>query len=697
MRFKLFLPVLIASSLLVTLGFCSSKRADGDEFLLDIISELLESKHYQPRKLNDDFSKSVFENYMDKIDSRKQLYTEKQVSQLKKKYACEIDDAIKTGNSEFVDTTWAMVNSRVEQLKNINNELLSKPIDFNASNETYTVEEETNNYPKNEEVLVSNWKKYIKFNVLDRLYRKLEAQKVKDSASKVYPYDTLELKARQETEKSISSWFKRLQEMDTKDKLSFYANVVSEVFDPHTNYFPPEDKDNFDIQMTGKLEGIGATLSQREGLIVVERIVAGSASYKQGELKAGDKILKVAQGKDEPVDVQDMKLDDAIQLIRGKKGTEVRLTVKKVDGSLKVIPIVRDEVIIEESYARSALLNFENEKYGIIYLPSYYADFNASGRGRNSSNDVKKEVEKLMNEGVNGIIIDLRNNGGGSLADAIEMTGHFIPSGPVVQVRQRNNKIQTGDDNKPSVLYNGPLVVLTNYFSASASEIMAAALQDYKRAIVVGTKSTYGKGTVQTFYELPYNTSKTFPKGLGSMKVTIQKFYRINGKTTQLNGVTPDIIVPDLYDNLDLGEKDMKYHLEFDEIPAAKYSTYGGLQQDKLQAVINSAKSAVATSNYFSQTIEKAKVLSNRRKSETYNLNLAQYSAQIKRMKEEDDALNVKYTGKLNEVLPLAVDLVAAEGDETKTAQKKEWLKMYKDDAVVDLAVVVLKEWHSQK
>lgn len=697
MRIIKFIPVVTIGALLSTLVFCgNSNKIEGDENLLSAITELLSSRHYQPKKINDNFSQAVFKNYMDKIDNKKQFFTQKQMGKLKSKYAKNIDDEIKKGSSEFMDSTWSALNQRLYSLERVNKRILNTPIDFKNSQESITIETTPKKYPKNESVLENKWSKWVTWNVLDRLHRKIQAQKT-DSARKKAPYDTLELKARTETKTYLNSWFKRLKEMDQRDKLSFYANAVSEVFDPHTSYFPPAQKDNFDIQMTGKLEGIGATLSQRDGYIKVERIVAGSASYKQGDLKAGYLIVKVAQADGDPVDVVDMKLDDAIKMIRGKKGTEVRLTVKKPDGKIQVIPIIRDVVIIEESYAKSAIITENDTKYGVIYLPSFYADFSQRGRGRNSANDVLIEINKLKNAGVSGIILDLRNNGGGSLADAIEMGGHFISTGPIVQVRTSNNRIQAAQDRNPSVAYDGPLVILTNFYSASASEILAAAMQDYKRGIVIGSKTTYGKGTVQTFIPLEYTNSSVFKNGFGQMKVTIQKFYRINGKTTQLNGVVPDIIIPDLYDELDLGEKDMDYHLGFDEIAKARYSPYRDLSMNGRETAIHLANIRISKNAYFNQTIQKAKRLKSMRDSYSYTLNLKKYAAEQQKIKDEDKAFNITYTSADKSIDPLKVDVESAGDDEVKIAQKKDWIKMYANDATLDQAVFVLKDLNLQK
>ncbi|MEC8692232.1 MAG: S41 family peptidase, partial [Bacteroidota bacterium] len=510
----------------VALVFCGNSPFSIEDPVLRRLTFTLNSQHYHPREINDEFAALVFENIFDNLDGNKQFFTEEDVTrfgQLKNR----IDNEINVGQLTFFDSVW---NTLMLRLDRIEPEILSDlegPLDYNEQVQ-FEVSVEDKKYQKDVDALIDYWHRWTRYQVVDRLYRKQKQQKElenskKDSTAaeiKILPFDTLELKARNETKKFVQSWFKRWRKMDRQDQISFYGNTISEIFDPHTNYYPPADKDNFDISMTGKLEGIGATLSERDGYIKVERIVPGSASYKQGDLKAGDLILKVAQGEKEPVDVVDMKLDDAIQLIRGKKGTEVRLTVKKPDGVIQVVPIVRDVVVIEETYARSALIKKDGKKYGIIQLPSFYADFSQRGRGRNSAGDVRKELEKLKESHVDGIILDLRNNGGGSLADAIEMSGLFISSGPIVQVKNSKGEIRQAQDYNPTSLYDKPLVILTNAYSASASEILAAALQDYNRAVVVGSKNTFGKGTVQTMVPLRGGTTDVFPRGFGDLKVT---------------------------------------------------------------------------------------------------------------------------------------------------------------------------------
>lgn len=674
----------------------------GDSLLVKITG-ILNSEHYSPQKIDNAFSKKVFHNVLDKMDNDKRFFTAAEVASLKK-YETSLDDQIKAGRFDFFDTTWGILMRRLDVLeKQINSELNQK-YDF-TGNDSYTVKDKTEKYLADDKALSAEWSKWLKYQTLERLYRKLEIQKNREkepdsikNTIKIYPMDTLELKARIETKKFCNDWFRRWRKMDRRDQVSFYVNCITEVYDPHTSYFPPEDKANFDISMTGKLEGIGATLSEREGYIKIERIVPGSPSYKQGELKAGDVIIKVAQGRGEPVDVVDMKLDDAIQLIRGKKGTEVRLTVKKPDGSIKVIPIIRDVIVLEESYARSAIVEMDGKRFGVINLPSFYADFSERGRGRHSSEDVRLELQKLMAEKVDGVILDLRNNGGGSLQDAIDMGGLFVNSGPIVQIRDPNGNLKLGNDPSAGAVYDGPLVLLTNTYSASASEILAAALQDYNRAVIVGTKSTFGKGTVQVFIPIEGGKSDIFPQGFGQIKVTIQKFYRINGGTTQLRGVIPDVILPDMYDGVAQGEAEMEYHLQYDKIKAAKYMTYDAGFGAAMKKAISEANKRVASNEHYNKQRKRSAELKKLRESFTYSLNLEKYTAQVASLREQEKLnSDADYKSVAEGIAPLKADMEGVRGDEAKEAQKREWLKMYKKDAGLEQALFVLKDIKSGK
>lgn len=698
MKTRFWIPITTLSVLVTVLVFCSNKKYAAGDSLLVKITNILKEEHYSPPSIDDTFSKKVYKNVLEKMDNDKRFFTEKDITRLKK-FETSIDDQIKAGRFDFFDTAWSIMLGRLNVIEDFANKELDHKYDF-TQNETYVVKDKVKSFQSDITGLKKEWTLWLKYQALDRLYRKMEVQKNRNelpdsikNTVKVQPYDTLELKAREETKKFVSDWFKRWRKMDRRDQISFYVNSITEVYDPHTNYFPPEDKANFDISMTGKLEGIGATLTERDGYIKVERIVPGSASYKQGELKAGDLIIKVAQGNGEPVDVVDMKLDDAIQLIRGKKGTEVRLTVKKPDASIKVIPIVRDVVVIEESYARSAIITIDGQKFGLIHLPSFYADFSDKGRGRHSSEDVRLEIEKLKDEGVAGIVMDLRNNGGGSLIDAIDMGGLFIKTGPIVQVREPNGGVKVGPDNNPNVAWDGPLVLLTNTYSASASEILAAAMQDYKRAVIIGTKSTFGKGTVQTFMPIQGGKSEDFPLGFGQIKVTIQKFYRINGGTTQLRGVIPDVILPDLYDGIPQGESEMEFHLPYDKIPKAQYTTFmAGFTANMDKAIANS-KSSIASDDHYKKVIQRSKELKKMREEFTWSLNFDKFSAQQQELKEEEKLYSDSaYKPHFTDIGPLAVDIAEVKDDDSRKAQRTDWIKSYKKDAGLDHAVLLMKD-----
>jgi len=342
-------------------------------------------------------------------------------------------------------------------------------------------------------------------------------------------------------------------------------------------YLPPEEKEDFDIHMRGSLEGIGALLREEDGYIKVVNIIPGGAAEQQGELESEDTILKVAQGDEEPVDITDTRIRDAVSLIRGPKDTEVRLHIKKPDGSRRIIPIMRAIIQIKDTFVKSMVVKSADgtDNYGYLRIPTFYRDFKSDSPGaRNVTTDTKKEIEKLQQQNIKGLVIDLRNNGGGSLTDAVKTTGLFIDHGPVVQIKDSAGKIEVLRDTDNKMEYSGPIVVLINKFSASASEILAGALQDYKRAVIVGSEHTHGKGTVQAVIDIdrdtPLRRMNQF-KPLGALKITVQKFYRISGASTQYRGIHADIVLPDRFKAIKSGEKYMDYSLPWDTIEQCAY------------------------------------------------------------------------------------------------------------------------------
>ncbi|MEM9023987.1 MAG: S41 family peptidase, partial [Bacteroidota bacterium] len=534
---------LLAATVVFSSFLLGKVRKDGDadkrkgEVLIEVIMESLKRRHFLEPKVNDEFSSNVYALYLKRLDFGKRFLLASDVRKLST-YRTRLDDQITARKYDFFDQSVDIMEKRLKEADTYYQAYLGKPFDFTID-EAIETDPDKLEFAADQDALKERWRKLLKSQVLARLVNKLEAQEkareegatAEDKPIVDKSFEQLEEESRKAVRKTYDNLFRRLGQLDREDRMAIYINAIVNVYGPHTGYFPPKDKENFDISMSGRLEGIGARLQERDGFIKVASIVPGSASHRRGELKEGDIILKVAQGDDEPVDVVDMPLDDAVKLIRGKKGTEVRLTVKKIDGNTTIIPIERDVVIIEETYAKSAVLESENtkQKIGYIKLPKFYADFARKG-GPESADDVEKEIAKLKKEGVDGMILDLRNNGGGSLQEAVKMAGLFIPKGPVVQVKGRGPEARVFKDYDSSVSYDGPLVVMVNRFSASASEILAAAMQDYDRAVIMGSETSFGKGTVQNFFALDRLLPAQFQsvKPLGELKLTTQKFYRID-------------------------------------------------------------------------------------------------------------------------------------------------------------------------
>ncbi|MGD9201568.1 MAG: carboxy terminal-processing peptidase [Chitinispirillia bacterium] len=550
-----------------------------DRILPPLIIQNLKNSHFAPREINDKFSEDLFNNYLKNLDFEKKFFLKSDIDSLKKFYHL-LDDQLILGKNEFYLQVKAILKKRINESRKYFTQALLKPFDFTIK-DSIVIDLENTEYAKDTVELKTRWRKLLKYKTLAK-YADLIEEKKKDTTAtkkeKPKSLAELEIEAREKEKKSNDTWFKRTVQLTEIDHLSLFINSMTSLYDPHTNYFPPQQKENFDITMTGQLEGIGARLQEKDGFIKVVDIVPGSASYRQGELQSGDKILAVAEGDNEPVDVVNVSLNEAVKLIRGPKGTEVRLTVEKVNGLKKIIPIIRDIVIIEETYAKSARLMFDESdlNIGYIKLPKFYADFNRQG-ARSCAKDVEQEIKKLKTENIQGLILDLRNNSGGSLRDVVEMAGLFIKTGGIVQVKANKNVPRILKDHDPRVQYGGPLVILINQFSASASEILAAAIQDYNRGVIIGTcMSSYGKGTVQTFFDLNRYAQSPYVKAkdLGALKVTTQKFYRINGGATQKKGVIPDISLPDVFMYLDMGEKEHDYVMEWDKIQPLIYDTY---------------------------------------------------------------------------------------------------------------------------
>lgn len=695
MKWKFASYALVLSFLVLLTASTTTDSNKKDEILIQVLLKGLSQYHYQPHEINDEFSKKVFELYVKSLDYNKRFFLAEDIALLKK-YELELDNQAKHASYSFFEQATKIFDERIVEVKGYFEEVLAKPFDF-STDETVEADADKLVYATDKSALKERWRKSLKHQTLSRLFTAMKSQEKKKEAGDLKEeksFEALEVEAREKVLKSYQGWFKRLSKNDRTDQMATYINSITRAYDPHTGYFPPKQKENFDIQMSGRLEGIGAKLQQKDGYIEVTEIIPGSASWKQGDLKANDVILKVAQGEDEPVDVVDMRLDDAVQLIRGKKDTEVRLTVKKVDGTIAIVPIIRDVVLIEEGYAKSAIIQDEakKEKIGYIKLPKFYADFNRAD-GRSCFKDVKAEISKLKDENIDGLVLDLRNNTGGSLQDVVDMAGLFIEEGPIVQVKSKDSKPYIFNDRDNTIQYDGDLVILVNSFSASASEILAAAMQDYGRAIIMGSNTTFGKGTVQRFINLDRTLSSKFDaiKPLGSVKMTIQKFYRIDGTTNQLKGVIPDIVLPDTYSYIEIGEKEQEYAMSWDEIEPADYKKWTKLNS-RLKKVQKNSKDRVSKNTTFQLIEENAKRLKQQRDETVHTLCFDKYKDEQGDLEEESKKYeNVEKETGLT-ISSLAVDEKAIQEDETKKARTETWHKNLKKDAYLEEAIQVIQD-----
>ena len=494
---------------------------------------------------------------------------------------------------------------------------------------------------------------------------------------------------------NINDIFDLMNDLQRKDWFSNYVNSFVSQYDPHTTYFKPEDKDRFDVNISGRFDGIGARLQKRDGGIEIVQIILGGPLWKDKKIEAGDEIIKVGEPGKDPINVIGMRIDDAIKLIKGPKGTIVELTVRrKTDNEIKTFPIIRDEVVLEESYAKSTLIKKDNKTFGLITLPKFYVDFNDS-KEINCATDVKNEIINLKKEGIEGLVLDLRNNGGGALQTVVDMTGLFIKTGPIVQVKSIGNRKKVLYDKDPSLLWDGPLVILVNQMSASASEIMAAALQDYERAVVIGSNNTFGKGTVQNVLDLNRFLSNS-DFDLGALKITTEKFYRINGGSVQLKGVESDIVTPNTYSHIDIGEADEKNPLKWDQIDKASYRKWDGYYN--LESVINDSKLRVSKNELFNLIDQNAKWFSERRENKSYSLKYDTFKNEQKKnklkLKKFDKVKD--YNNNLRFNLLSDQSLNIKDTDEYKE-NRKRWHNSLKSDIYVNESINVLLNLKTKK
>tara|TARA_R100001369_G_scaffold38462_1_gene64196 strand:- start:55523 stop:57658 length:2136 start_codon:yes stop_codon:yes gene_type:complete len=664
-----------------------------DKLLIDLITYVLERGHYDAKTIDDGFSKEVYKDYLSAVDPLKRFFYKEDVETFAV-YEDKIDDQIKGKDLTFFNLTHDKLLERMKEVRGIYKEILAEPFDFSEDEDINTNYEDID-YVNSRGELKERWRKQLKFSTLGNYYDSKEDQEKqleKDPNFKMKSDVELEKEAREATLTSMEEYFDFSEELERKDYFAVYINAIVEEFDPHTFYFAPQDKDRFDIAMSGKLEGIGARLQKKSDNITIMEVISGGPAWLSDKLSEGDIILKVKQ-EDEAaaVSIVGMRLDDAVKLIKGPKDSKVTLTVKKkVMGNIEDITITRDVVELEETYAKSALVKKNGREFGLINLPKFYFDME-NYADRNAASDVKKEIIRLKKEGMEGLVLDLRNNGGGSLKTVVDIAGLFIEKGPIVQVKSKEAGQEILEDQDPSILWDGPLVILVNELSASASEILAAAMQDYKRAIIIGSKQTYGKGTVQNVIDLNQTVRSNEYGDLGALKLTTQKFYRVNGGSTQLEGVKSDVVVPNRYSFIDIGEKDYENPLPWDQIKAAKYKIWDGYI-DFAEAIKNSNQ-RMSNNSQLNLIAENAKWVKEQRDEEIYPLNYEAYENQ-RLLSQEDakrfDAID-KYTSNLTyKSLPYEIELSAT--DTTLREKRDRWHESLTGDVYVEEAINVLED-----
>lgn len=688
MKLKAVVPIMLIGVLAVIFAFAKIGGNDDPpgryQTIMTLVGQILKEGHYQPKPIDDAFSREVFVKYLKNLDGEKKFLLKSDIDELKK-LENHVDEELNGAPLDFFNKSTELIKKRTIEVANIYPEILSKPFDFTKP-EKMDIDPDALQWPVDDAARVEAWRKALKYRTLEK-YADLITIRDKDKSGKTDAQ--LEAEAREKVKKVYDRYFDRLKNRTKDDdRFSLYVNAITTTMDPHTDYMPPLEKRSFQESMSGRFFGIGAQLREEEGRIKIVSIVTGSPSWKQGQLKADDVILKVAEGDKEPVDISGFPVEEAVTHIRGSKGSVVKLTVKSVDGTVKVIPIVRDEIKLDDVFAKSGIISNAQHKIGYIYLPEFYADFN-DRNGAFSYDDVAEEIRKLKAEKVDGIILDLRFNGGGSLPDVIKMAGLFVPEGTMVQVRSRSGEVQQQRDRDKGVAYDGPLAIMVNEFSASASEIMAAAMQDYKRAVIIGSPNSFGKGTVQRLLDLDAFVKGDVGGSLGAIKLTVQKFYRANGGSTQLKGVESDVVLPSPY--YEVGEKKDKDALKWDVVPQAEYTTW----QDPVDVAPLKRKSAerIANNEAFRMINENIATLKKLDEQKTYSLDLASYRADQKKNAaalKRYDSVNEKVK-ELN-ITSLKADLTKIGSDTVKMARNKDWIKARTKDPYLSEAVNVMND-----
>ena len=680
----------LASCSFVSKDFDTS---DKDNLIIQLITYVLDQAHYLDKEINDEFSEKVFDTFLENLDPYKRYFYASDIEEFSK-YKYLIDDAFKNPNLDFFELVYKRYTKRMLESEKIFNDILSKPFDFNKD-EVCECDFEELDYVKTKDQLFDRWRKLLKIYVIENYHNEIEddLRKSKEDSDFILRNPVLiEKKTRETLKETMQQNYAFIsEEMQRSDWFSVYINSFVSQYDPNTSYLDPESKDRFDVDMSGNYAGIGARLQKKIDKVEITEVISGGPAWRDNILEKGDAILKVRQdNEDEPVGILNMRLSEAVKLIKGKKGTKVHLTIKKVDGTVTEVSVKRDIVLLEETYIKSSIVEKDNNTYGLINIPKFYIDFDNQSN-RDAAKDLRTEIERLKEQGIQGLVIDLRNNGGGALKTVVDMAGMFIKNGPVVQVKYFDKEKQVLSDRDRSVLWTGPLVILVNEGSASASEILAAAMQDYKRAIIIGGNQTWGKGTVQNVFPLNRMVRGNTNGDLGALRYTTQKYYRINGGSVQLEGVKSDINVPYRYKYLEFGEKDSENPLQWDEIDKVEFDTWNS--NFNFEEAITKSNKRMANNEYLKLVDENAKWIKSVRDNKLINLNYDKFKLEL----EENSSITEKFKA-LNDYsmnysfksLPYELDLI--KNDSVLGLKRERWHKSLNKDFYIDEALNVLSD-----
>ena len=684
--------------------------------------ELLEKEHLLHKGVDDEVSRLAFASYLDRIDSGKMFLLKADRDALGK-YADKIDDHLRAGSLELGHEGQRILIKRVAMVEGWVAQLLASPFDL-SNQEEIELDPKKTTAAATEAELKDRWRRRLELEVLERVAQmqarltpkkpvkgpavaaapgrpKEKAKDADDEEGGALPLSQIpktpegrEAKARGDLAKAYTARFIRLAHPAPIEAAADLVNAIAASVEPHTTYLPPADRANFDIQIRGSLEGIGAVLREKDDYIEIIELVPGGAAWRQGQLDPGDVIMTIASGRQEPIDVVNMRIDEVVKMIRGPKGTVVTLGVRKATGLQETVSITRDIVVVEEAYAKAAVINKKGQPaYGYIHVPSFYG---GEGSRRHSAQDVRRLLGELRAKKVAGVILDVRGNGGGLLSDAIEMSGAFIDKGPIVQVRDNMGRRQVLTDDTAGVDFDGPVIILVDRFSASASEILAGALQDYRRAVIVGTSSTHGKGTVQTLIDLDRATGGKLD--LGVFKLTIQQFFRVNGSSTQRKGVTPDILLPDPAGYIESGERELEHALAWSQIAPAQHEDWPATWT--ADALARRSAARVAKDAVFTKVSKLTELMKARKEITRVPLAQADFTKHREQQRAEVDAASpdldkapTRFT-----VLPLEKEAPVApapngkSNDSKRASRATKWRDNLARDPWVDESVNILTD-----